>query len=150
MPIYYTNNYQQYRRKYSIHKSVRFNGIGILFYGNGEIQVGKGTYIGRNSSIQSSDDCKVTIGEDCAISHNFTVYTSNYDPNEIINMGTKKTLKKGNVSIGNNCWIGLNVLILEGVSLGNNVVIGAGSVVTKSIQSNSIAAGVPARIIKKN
>ncbi|MCD6227070.1 transferase [Candidatus Micrarchaeota archaeon] len=59
-----------------------------------------------------------------------------------------KCVKK-DVKVGNNCWIGYRVFIKEGVTIGDNVVIGAGSVVTKDIPSYSIAAGCPARVIKK-
>lgn len=51
------------------------------------------------------------------------------------------------VRIGNNVYIGQNAMILRGVTIGDNVLIGAGSVVTKDIPSNSIAVGVPARVI---
>ena len=54
----------------------------------------------------------------------------------------------GPISIGNNVFIGNNVIILPGVTVGDNVVIGAGAVVTKNIPSNSVCAGVPARVIK--
>ncbi len=50
--------------------------------------------------------------------------------------------------IGNNVYIGNNVIILPGVTIGNNVIIGAGAVVTKNIPDNSVAVGVPARVIK--
>lgn len=50
--------------------------------------------------------------------------------------------------IGDNCLIGANAIILPGVTIGNNVVVGAGSVVTKDIKSNSMAAGNPAKIIR--
>lgn len=53
----------------------------------------------------------------------------------------------GRISVGNNVFIGLGSLILPGVTIGDNVVIGAGSVVNKSIPSNSVAAGVPARVL---
>ena len=53
------------------------------------------------------------------------------------------------VEIGNNVWIGENVCILPGVKIGNGCIIGAGSVVTKNIENNSIACGVPARVIKR-
>lgn len=53
----------------------------------------------------------------------------------------------GHVKIGNNVWMGENVTILKGVTIGDNVIIGLGSVVTKDIPSNSIAVGVPARVI---
>lgn len=54
----------------------------------------------------------------------------------------------GKISIGNNVFIGSSVTIMPGVSVGDNVVIGACSVVTKSIGSNVVVAGVPARVIK--
>ncbi len=52
------------------------------------------------------------------------------------------------ITIGNNVYIGNNVIFLPGVRIGNDVVIGAGAVVTKDIPDNSVAAGVPARVIK--
>lgn len=53
------------------------------------------------------------------------------------------------VTIGNDCWIGGNTVILPGVTIGDGVTVGASSVVTKSIPSYSIAIGSPARVIKK-
>lgn len=52
------------------------------------------------------------------------------------------------IHIGNRVWCGINVTILAGVSIGDDVVVGAGSVVCKDIPSNSVAAGVPAKVIK--
>lgn len=52
------------------------------------------------------------------------------------------------ISIGNNVYIGNNVIILPGVSIGDNVVIGAGAIVSRDIPSNSVAAGIPAKVIK--
>jgi acetyltransferase-like isoleucine patch superfamily enzyme len=52
------------------------------------------------------------------------------------------------IVVGNNVYIGNDVIILPGVTIGNNVVIGAGAVVTKDISDNSVAVGVPARVIK--
>ena len=52
------------------------------------------------------------------------------------------------ITVGNNVYIGEESLILPGVNIGNNVVIGARSVVTKDIPDNSVAAGVPCRVIK--
>lgn len=56
---------------------------------------------------------------------------------------------KGEVVIGNNVWIGDKVTILSGVTIGDNVIIGANSVVTKSVKSNCLIAGAPAKVIKK-
>lgn len=52
------------------------------------------------------------------------------------------------IVVGDNVYIGNNVIILPGVTIGNNVIIGAGAVVSKSIPDNSVAVGVPARVIK--
>jgi acetyltransferase-like isoleucine patch superfamily enzyme len=51
------------------------------------------------------------------------------------------------IVIGNNVFIGLNVIILPGVHIGDNCIIGAGAIVTKSFENNSILAGIPARKI---
>ena len=53
------------------------------------------------------------------------------------------------VTIGDNVWIGGNVVVCPGVHIGDNVVIGAGSVVTKDIPDWSVAAGNPCRVLKK-
>lgn len=61
----------------------------------------------------------------------------------------KRLYSKGEISIGNNVWIGDKVTILGNVRIGDNVVIGANSVVTKSIPCNTIAAGNPCKVIKE-
>lgn len=53
------------------------------------------------------------------------------------------------IHIGDDVWIGGNVTILPGVNIGNNVVIGAGAVVTKDIPDNSLAIGVPAKVVRE-
>ena len=52
------------------------------------------------------------------------------------------------IIVGDNVYIGLRCLIMMGVHIGNNVIIGAGSIVTKDIPDNSVAVGVPAKVIK--
>ncbi len=52
------------------------------------------------------------------------------------------------ITVGNNVYIGNNTIILPGVTIGNDVVIGAGAIVTRDIPDNSVAVGVPARVIK--
>ena len=61
----------------------------------------------------------------------------------------RKLLSKGEINIGRNVWIGDKVTILGGVTIGDNVIIGANSVVTHDIPSNSVAAGMPAKVVKK-
>lgn len=52
------------------------------------------------------------------------------------------------ITVGNDVYIGNNVMIMPGVNIGNKVIIGAGAIVTKDIPDNSVAVGVPARVIK--
>lgn len=71
------------------------------------------------------------------------IISSNHNPSKLDEHLCSKPIK-----IGKNVWLGANVVILPGVELGENVTIGAGSVVTKSIPSNSIAVGNPCKVIK--
>lgn len=108
------------------------------------IKVGKRFFANFNWTVL--DEAYVTIGDDCFIGPNVSIYTACHstDPDE---RNTRKEWAKP-VTIGNNCWLGGNVTILPGVSIGDNVTIGAGSVVVSDIPSNSIAVGNPA-IVKK-
>ena len=58
-------------------------------------------------------------------------------------------VSNGPVHIGNNVWLGNNVIILPNVTIGNGVIVGANSVVTKDIPDNCVAAGVPAKVVKR-
>lgn len=60
----------------------------------------------------------------------------------------KRLLRSRHVFVGNNVWLGENVVILPGIKIGNGTIIGANSVVTCNVPENVIAAGVPARVIK--
>lgn len=60
----------------------------------------------------------------------------------------RQLCSKGEIIIGNNVWIGDKATILGGVTVGNNVIIAANSVVTKSVESNCVVAGIPARVVK--
>ena len=64
-------------------------------------------------------------------------------------MGGKGTVKTKKVVVGQNVFLGSNVVILKGVTIGDNSVIANCSVVTKSIPENVIAAGVPAKVIRR-
>lgn len=147
--IYFFVQYEEFRKKYDIHSSFRFNGENIIFYGEGSISIDRNSYIGRNSTIEAAKGCTVKIGKNCSISHNFKLYTSSNDPDQNFNdTSLIRNKKKGNVYIGDGVWIGANVFINPNIKIGNNVVIGANSVVTKDIEDNSIVGGVPAKLIR--
>lgn len=116
-------------------------GADIIIFENGELVLGKGSYINSDCKIRCHK--KITIGEGCAISHDFTIMDSNV---HFIN-GIKKTEP---VEIGNNVWIGTRVTILPGVRVGDGAVIAAGSIVTHNVPSHALVGGVPAKVIKDN
>lgn len=146
----------------------------IFYYFSKNIILGKESYIGFGSKILgtriSINDYTgvenlyvvggqpVSIGKYCALAGYLTIITSNHIlnkpniqsrlQNEFFN-DSMDDQSKGPVIIGNNVWIGLNVIILPGVKIGDGAVIGAGSVVTKSIEPFGIAVGNPAKLIKK-
>ncbi len=110
----------------------------IIIFPGGTFTIGK-SFINSNSKIRCHK--AITIGDNCAISHDFTVMDSNV---HTLN-GTNKTAE---VNIGNHVWIGSRVTVLSGVAIGDGAVIGAGSVVTKDIPERCLAVGNPAKIIK--
>jgi acetyltransferase-like isoleucine patch superfamily enzyme len=88
---------------------------------------------------------KILIGRDVYIAPNVEIITANHDP-----LKPSRHLKGKEVIIQDECWIGMNSVILPGVILGPNTIVGAGSVVTKSFPAGGVLlTGTPATIKKK-
>ena len=93
------------------------------------------------------DGAKVEFGDNVFVAPNCGFYTAGHPLDyKIRNQGLEYAKP---IKIGNNVWIGGNVVVLPGVTIGDNVVIGAGSVVNKDIPSNSVAVGNPCKVIKE-
>ena len=108
------------------------------------IEVGENFFANYNFTVL--DVGKVRIGANAQIAPNVSIYTAGHPVHpDSRNTGYEYGI---DITIGDNVWIGGNVCILPGVTIGDNVVIGAGSVVTKDIPDNVIAAGNPCRIIR--
>ena len=109
------------------------------------IHVGENFYVNHNCVIL--DVAKVEFGDNVFIGPNCGFYTAGHP----IDVKTRNQgLEYGKpIKIGNNVWIGGNVVVLPGVTIGDNVTIGAGSVVTKDIPSNVIAVGNPCIVKRK-
>lgn len=93
------------------------------------------------------DEAKVGIGDHVFIGPRVSIYTACHPIDAFVRNTGLEYAKE--VMIGNNVWIGGNVVINPGVHIGNNVVIGSGSVVTKDIPDDIVAAGNPCRIIAR-
>lgn len=111
-------------------------------------KVGKNYQIFKNVDL-GSEPFLIFMGDDVKITSGVKLIT--HDGGVFVLRNMKRENEDvdifGRIIIKNNAFIGMNSIILPGVTIGNNVIVGAGSVVTKSIPDNSVAAGNPARII---
>lgn len=109
------------------------------------ITFGKNFYANYNCTIL--DGAKVTFGDHVFIAPNCGFLTAGHPLDvEQRNQGLEYAYP---ITIGNNVWIGAGVQVLPGVNIGDNTVIGTGSIVTKDIPANVIAAGNPCRVIRE-
>lgn len=126
-----------YGNKISFGKKVTFRRrFNIFIENNAKILIGENCFFNNDCSLNAQQE--IIIGKDSIFGENVKIYDHNHvfksKDERIINQG----FKTGKVKIGNNCWIGSNVVILKGVTIGDNVVIGAGCVITESVENNKI------------
>lgn len=125
-----------------------------MFHYGVHTTVGKDTFINFNLTVQ--DDGSVKIGDRCNFGPNVTIVTPCHpmlpqerkamhdrDGNEVMLCYAKP------VTVGNDVWLGANVVICPGVTIGDGCVIGAGSVVTRDIPPMTFAAGNPCRVVRE-
>lgn len=140
---------------------------------NGGIELGSNVSFGRNTIIECTGVIRklgekliiedgvgiaanafiavrgtVKIGKDTIIGPNFKLHSENHNFSDIDTPIRLQGATRIGVEIGEDCWIGSNVTILDGVKLGKGCIVAAGAVVNKSFEDYSIIGGVPAHIIK--
>lgn len=109
------------------------------------IEIGENFYANHNLILL--DGAKITIGDNVFIAPNCCLSTAGHPLDRVQrNEGLEFALP---IKIGNNVWLGANVIVLPGVEIGDDSVIGAGSVVTKSIPSGVVAVGNPCKVLRK-
>lgn len=120
-----------------------------LFASNGaSISIGKNT---RIHGVALTARKKISIGKNCLIAGNTVIVDSNGHetiPPFGMKRGSTRDIPQG-VTIEDDVWIGMNCLILKGVTIGRESVIGAGSIVTKDIPPFSLAVGSPAKVVRE-
>jgi acetyltransferase-like isoleucine patch superfamily enzyme len=123
-------------------------GVWITMPGKARVRIGAGTFL--NMGVMVAAEQLVEIGEHCMLANGCFVTDSSHrydDPERPITWQGFES--KGPTKIGDNCWLGANVVVTSGVTIGKRCVIGAGSVVTKDLEPFSVAVGAPARILRK-
>jgi acetyltransferase-like isoleucine patch superfamily enzyme len=119
-------------------------GMRVIVNPNATLAIGSGTFFMDGSSILCYE--AITVGPRCAISWNASILDT--DIHKISqNEGSSRTAP---VSIGSDCWIGINATVLKGTRLGDGSVVAAGAVVTRETPQQSLVAGVPARVVREN
>ena len=119
-----------------------YSGARIYVNKNAVLNLGGG-YINNDLNLSCFE--RIDIGHGVAISENVTIRDS--DNHEILNDNHQPTKP---IKIGNHVWIGTSVTVLKGVTIGDGSIIAAGSLVNRDIPANSLAGGVPAKVLKTN
>ena len=112
----------------------------------GMVVIGDRVFIGERSTIICN--ARITIGRLTMIGHGVSILDFNHGTSRDVPMRDQLGTT-AEVSIGEDCWLGANAIVLPGVTVGDGTVVAAGSVVTQTLPANVIAAGVPARILRE-
>lgn len=114
----------------------------FVAYEGGKIEIGNGVFINYGASISAHE--QVSIGDGCQLGAYACLMDNDYHQIE----DRTKPGESRPIVLEENVWLGIRVIVLRGVTIGANSVIGAGSVVTKDIPPNCLAAGVPGKVIR--
>jgi acetyltransferase-like isoleucine patch superfamily enzyme len=120
--------------------STSLNDIGSYIRIGNNVGIGEFAYLGGAGGLE--------IGNDCIVGQYFSCHPENHTFERTDLPIRMQGVNRKGISIGNDCWIGSKVTVLDGVTIGDGCIIAAGAVVTKSFPANSIIGGVPAKRLK--
>lgn len=124
----------------SLIASTTLNDIGEGIQIGDHVGIGEYAYLGGAGGLQ--------IGDNCIVGQYFSCHPENHNYDNLsLEIRLQGTSRRG-IIIGENCWIGSKVTILDGVQVGKGCVIAAGAVVAHSFPDHSVIGGVPAKLIK--
>lgn len=113
------------------------------------LAVGRNTGFNKTRVVIAGDDNFITIGDDCIIAEDVEIWAS--DTHSIIDSTSKIVLNKNQpIIIGNHVWLATRSFITKGIHIRDNSIVGAGTIVTKDINSNTLVAGIPSKVLRTN
>lgn len=134
------------------------NMLKIMKKGGNPAMIGNNVYIAKGNKLLLGSGCrinenvhleKVTIGNDVLIAPHVAILSRMHEFSRLdIPMSLQGYQEEKLVTIGDDVWLGRNVVVMPGVTIGNGAIVAAGAIVTKDIPEYAIAAGVPAKVIK--
>ena len=120
--------------------STTLENLGSLIKLGDNVGIGEYAYLGGGGGL--------TISNDCIVGQYLSCHPENHNHEDLSVPIRLQGVNRKGIKIGQNCWIGSKVTILDGVEVGSGCIIAAGSVVNKSFPENSIIGGVPAKFLK--
>lgn len=144
-------------RNYIYYNSLNFFYLGenisfgknLEFYGSKYISIGNNTYIGDHSIINAGKGGRIYIGTNCSIAANVKLINWFHDLKKIDLSQFRQISIVDDIKINDDCWLGYNVTITNGVNLGRGCVVLPNSLVNSNFEDFSIIGGVPAKLISK-
>lgn len=126
-----------YGKHFSIGKKTTFRSNFSLMIGKeGHVSIGENCFLNKSCSINALNE--IVIGNGTILGENVRLYDHNHKFNQINIPIKEQGYSIGRIKIGNNCWIGSNVIVLKNAEIGNNCVIGAGCIISGKINDCSI------------
>ena len=122
--------------------------VWITAPGEARVRIGAGTFL--NLGVMVAAERLVEIGDHCMLANGCFVSDSSHRYDDLeLPITWQGFESKGPTRIGDNCWLGAHAVVTSGVTIGERCVVGANSVVTGDIEPFSVAAGAPARVIRR-
>ena len=112
----------------------------------GLVSIGAKSVLGQECTISAYQ--RVSIGRECVIADRAMLIDFDHNTDDVERPIRVQGIRKRDVRVGNNVWIGYGACILRGVTVGDNAIVGAGAVVTRDVPANAVVGGVPARVIR--
>lgn len=117
--------------------------VDIQVHGDGSLSIGDRVYMNRGCMVSCHG--QVSIGEGCMFGPGVKIFDNNHRFES--RCGVTTDLKIGTVTVGRNCWLASDVILLKGAQIGDNCVIGAGCIINSIVPPNSIVRNVQKQTI---